>query len=142
MLSTMSETTPPDARPLRGCSVVVVEDDVDTLEFLSLLLRKLGAGVNVAGDADVARAVVAASRPDVILCDLGLPGQDGYALLRTLDAGGATWPVIAISGHHSPTQRQRALAAGFAAYLPKPSKLAEIVATIMDVLDDAPTAIA
>jgi two-component system, chemotaxis family, CheB/CheR fusion protein len=127
--------------PLHGCSIMVVDDDIDTLEFLSLVLRRLGAGVDVAANGDIARAVVETSRPDVMLCDLGLPGMDGYALLGKLEECGATYPVIAISGFHSPSQHDRALAAGFAAYLPKPSRLAVIVATIMDVLDDEQTSL-
>ena len=139
MPSTMSHSATSVTGPLHGRSIMVVEDDLDTREFLSLMLSRLGAGVDVAANGDVARAAVADSRPDVMLCDLGLPGMDGYTLLDELEAGGATWPVIAISGHHSPSQLERAMAAGFAAYLPKPSKLAVIVATIMDVLDDEHT---
>src|SRR5687768_894056 len=91
-----------DRGTLQGSAILVVEDDPDTLELFTASLAKLGAEVRTAKDAAAASALLAKWRPDAVLCDLHLPGADGYTLLEQIRANPALrdLPVIAISGSH------------------------------------------
>jgi CheY-like chemotaxis protein len=123
---------------LAGISILVLEDDRDTSELFAGALRKLGGEVRTAATAVAALDIVAAWRPDAILCDLHLPEVDGYgfiARLRTI-AGRQIVPVIAISASHPAIERERALDAGFAEYLVKPTRVSEIIAVVTRVIAD------
>jgi len=124
---------PADA--LHDVSILVVADDLDTCELYERALRAVGATVRTANRVESALALLAAARPDVVLCDLHLPVRDGYALLREVlaDPELAGIPIIAISGSHPALERERALEAGFARHLAKPSKLREIVTAVADL---------
>jgi CheY-like chemotaxis protein len=117
---------------LEGISILVLEDDRDTMELFAGSLRKLGGDVRTAARSEAALDILAAWKPDVILCDLHLPGSDGYAFLAALRARAdhGTTPVIAISASHPVVERERALEAGFADYVVKPTRIAEIAAVI------------
>ena len=118
---------------LHGRAVLVVDDDADTLDLYATALAKLGATVQRAKSTDVAIAIMTAWRPDVVLCDLHLPGFDGYSLLEYVqaDAGLRGLPVIAISGSHPQVERQRSLQVGFVDYFTKPTKLGDIVQALI-----------
>lgn len=120
---------------LDGCALLVVDDDVDALELYARALRRLGATVKTASSAEMAREILDGWQPDVMLCDLHLPGIDGYDLIRAIrgDARLERLPVIAISAGHPTIERDRSLRAGFAAHLAKPSKLSEIVALVASI---------
>lgn len=130
---------PPQAR-LDGVRILVVEDEADARELLELLLRERGAIVQSAARAEDARRSLASSRPDVIISDIGMPDEDGYAFLRAVrslpeDAGGAT-PAIALTAYSRAEDRLRALAAGYSRHLAKPierTKLLEEVYTLLEV---------
>jgi len=124
---------PADA--LHDVSILVVEDDLDTCDLYERALRAAGATVRTANRVASALALLATARPDVVLCDLHLPDVDGYALLREVlaDPELAGIPIIAISGSHPELERERALEAGFARHLAKPSKLREIVTAVADL---------
>ncbi|MFN8557440.1 MAG: ATP-binding protein [Dehalococcoidia bacterium] len=112
------------AAPLAARRILVVEDDRDSGAMLAAMLRGAGGDVAVVTTAAAALAAVTAAPPDVILSDIGLPGEDGYGLLRALrarasDKGGGI-PAIALTAFATAHDRAHALAAGFAAYLPKP----------------------
>lgn len=111
-----------NATPLLHVSVIVVEDHDDTRELEVFAL--LDAGALVEGVATVADAVrlMAVAVPDVVVVDLDLPGEDGYALLRSIRqlASQKRVGVIAATAHALDTDRSRALAAGFDAFLAKP----------------------
>jgi CheY-like chemotaxis protein len=117
---------------LENLSILVVEDDRDTRELFAGSLRKLGGDVRTASTAATALEILTGWRPDAILCDLHLPDADGYEFLASLRATAdqPTAPVIAISASHPVIERQRALEAGFADYVVKPTRLAEIAAVI------------
>ncbi|MBA3465397.1 MAG: response regulator [Deltaproteobacteria bacterium] len=117
---------------LEGISILVLEDDRDTMELFAGSLRKLGGDVRATSNAAAALDILASWEPDVILCDLHLAGSDGYAFLESLRALGAhrTTPVIAISASHPVIERERALQAGFADYVVKPTRISEIAAVI------------
>jgi CheY-like chemotaxis protein len=118
---------------LRGSTILVVEDDRDTLELFATSLVRIGAEVRMAASALAANALLAEWRPDAVLCDLHLPGVDGYSLLDTIRANPTLrdLPVIAISGSHPAIERARSENAGFTSYLVKPARLSEMVETIL-----------
>jgi CheY-like chemotaxis protein len=128
------------ALPLKGQPVMIVDDEPDAREMLHTLLSLPGATVH---EADSARAALDAlarcephERPAVIVTDLAMPGDDGYALLARLRAAPelAAIPVIALTAYASPDDRRRALAEGFAAYLTKPVDVEALITTITAVL--------
>ncbi len=131
-VSRPSET--PSPRPLEGLSVLVVDDDLDARELVSTMLCEAGAEVVTAGSADEAMAAIHARRPDVLLSDIGMPGEDGYSLLRRVRALEPTLgliPAAALTAYASPADRSRALSAGYASHVPKPfdpQELASVVA--------------
>lgn len=116
------------AHALKGVSLLVVEDDPDTLELLSLGLSAVGADVRTADSAEAALTMLEAWRPDVLLCDIQLPGVDGYRFLEVLRANPRlrTIPACALSGVAG-LARELMPAASFEKHLTKPSKLPEIV---------------
>jgi CheY-like chemotaxis protein len=121
-----------NAHRLEGTSVLVVEDDPDTLELYRTALTKLGGTVRTAQSAEAALALLADWRPDAVLCDLHLPGVDGYGLLAGIraDARLQGVPVVAISASHPELEGERTAIAGFTHHLVKPTKLGEIADTL------------
>lgn len=120
---------------LQGLRIVVVEDDRDSREMLEELLRYEGAEVEAAGDATSGLAAVVRSRPDVLLSDIGLPGEDGWSLLRRcrdLTPSGERTPAIAITALMSPEDRARSLAAGFDEHVCKPLNFNQLVQKILN----------
>ena len=111
------------ALDLRGLRVLLVEDDADGSEAIATVLGVAGAEVRRAGSTAAALEVLATWRPDVLVSDIGLPGEDGYALLRrvrTLEDGGPRLPAIALTAYAQAEDRIRALTAGFQAHVTKP----------------------
>ena len=110
---------------LSGRLVLVVEDDRDAADMLGHILEDRGAQVRIAGDHDSGLAALQAHRPDLLLSDIGLPGKDGYALIRqwrALEArqGLQRLPAIALTAFGRPDDRAMALDAGFDAHVAKP----------------------
>ena len=110
---------------LSGRKVLVVEDDRDAADMLGHILEDRGAQVSIAGDHDGGLAALQACRPDLLLSDIGLPGKDGYALIRhwrALEArqGLPRLPAIALTAFGRPDDRAMALDAGFDAHVAKP----------------------
>lgn len=107
---------------LAGLTILVVEDDRPTRELLALVLGAQGATAVTVDSAEAALEALHRLHPDLLLADIGLPGMDGYALLamvRRLPAGEAL-PAVALTAYAGDEDRDRALAAGFAAHLAKP----------------------
>jgi CheY-like chemotaxis protein len=120
---------------LDGVHVLLVEDDVDAREMLRVILVDAGASVSTAHTAETALDASTSDRPDVLVSDIGLPGRDGYALLRELRdietrEGSRTLPAIALTAFAAVEDRQRAFAAGFQFHLPKPVDPAHLVALV------------
>jgi two-component system CheB/CheR fusion protein len=115
---------------LNGVSLLVLEDDPDTLHMFARSLAKAGAEVRTATTAEAALAILATWRPSAVLCDLHLPEVDGYDFLARLRETAALrdLPVIAISASHPSVEH--ALEAGFATHLLKPTKIAEIIGAV------------
>jgi len=122
---------------LAGVHVLVVDDVADNREIERLVLEWHGARVTEAGS--VAEAVAALDRvvPDIVLTDIHMPGEDGYALLRTIrdrSAGGPAVPVVALTADVSPESRRSASAAGFNNVLFKPVDPHTLVAVLAALL--------
>jgi CheY-like chemotaxis protein len=119
---------------LRAVKVLVVDDDPDTLEVVREVLEQAGAQVTAVTSAPEAFAVLQESHPDVLLSDIGMPGEDGYSLIRrvrTLDpALGGAVPAAALTAYTQVEDRRQALLAGYQAYLPKPIEPSELTTAI------------
>jgi len=104
--------------------VLLAEDNEDAREILQVALEQSGHAVEHCGDGDAAIATALQRRPDAMLIDLGLPGQDGFAVARAVrKALGRAVRLVALTGYGQPSDRDRALAAGFDAFLVKPASL-------------------
>ena len=119
---------------LQGVEILVVDDDVDTREFVAFLLEQYGAKVRTVGSAGEALAALTQSVPDVLLSDIGMPDVDGYMLMqkvRTLapEQGGQI-PAIALSAYAGEINYQQALSAGFQTHLSKPVDPDKLVALV------------
>jgi CheY-like chemotaxis protein/nitrogen-specific signal transduction histidine kinase len=118
------DAAPPSSRQLCGAYVLVVDDDPDARELLSVLLEREGAEVALANSTRTARDLIRARQPDVIVCDVGMPEQDGYSFMRHLRASGeragAFIPALALTGHASAEDSRMALLAGFQMHASKP----------------------
>ena len=105
-------------------TIVVVEDQPDSLKLLATLLTLRGHTVIplASGDTLVETVRTHAPPPDLVLLDIQLPGRDGYALLQDLKAikGDHRWKVVALTAHAMAADRASALAAGFDGYITKP----------------------
>jgi CheY-like chemotaxis protein len=127
-------TSPPEAPDLRGRSVLVVDDEADARELLVAALSRYGASVASAASARDGRTVMRRQRPDVVVCDIEMPDEDGYSFIRGLRQlpaaeGGAT-PALALTAYAGSEDRARALQAGFEEHLPKPADPAELAALV------------
>jgi CheY-like chemotaxis protein len=118
---------------LTGFNVLVIEDDLDTQETVRQILEHEGASVVTAASAPEGLQAFLNSPPDVVVCDLGLPGADGYALIRQirelpLVLGGRTGAVALTA--YSSEMETKVLHAGFQAYLTKPVEPTNLVTTV------------
>jgi len=120
--------------PLAGRSILIVEDNADARDALSVLLELEGHVVEVAGEGPQALELVRAKDPDIALVDIGLPGIDGYEVARRVRALDGRRPVlIALTGYGQPEDRRRASEAGFDGLLVKPvdpTALTTLLATL------------
>jgi signal transduction histidine kinase/CheY-like chemotaxis protein/PAS domain-containing protein len=119
---------------LSGLSVLVVDDDPEGRELVRTILEEHGALVSVSASVPEALELFDAESPNLVLTDVAMPDEDGFALLariraRGTAAGGGT-PVVALSAHARPEDRAAALAAGFQAHLTKPIQPDTLIRTI------------
>jgi two-component system, cell cycle response regulator DivK len=109
--------------------ILVIEDNVANLELLRYLLSHAGHTVLCAVDGLQGLALAQQAQPDLLLCDLQLPGLDGYEVLSRLRQPGSTQhlPVVAVTAFSMPDDRQKVALAGFDGYLTKPIEPAQFV---------------
>jgi len=114
--------------PRRSRRVLIIEDNVDAAASLRDVLELSGHEVAVAHEGPEGISRARAIKPEVILCDIGLPGMDGYAVARSLrgEAWAAGARLVALSGYTLPEDLRRAAEAGFDAHLAKPPDLEEL----------------
>jgi signal transduction histidine kinase len=126
-----SPAGPPD---LAGVRVMVVDDDRDARELLTATLGYYGADVTAADSAAEALALLPEVRPDVLLSDIGMSGEDGYSFIRRVrslpaDRGGHI-PAVAITAYATAADRAAAMSSGFQLHVPKPFDPIELARTV------------
>jgi len=128
---------------IQGLSILVVEDDEQAREMLSLILRERGAHVATASDYATALEAFDAAAPAVLVSDIGLPGRDGYDLVREIrqreSAGTSRRPLcaIALTAFGRPEDKSMAIAAGFDLHMSKPLKAYQLVTAIAQLSSPA-----
>jgi PAS domain S-box-containing protein len=120
-------------RPRGRLSICVIDDNEDAADSLHDLLELEGHDVHVAMDGQLGIDLVLAVHPDVVLCDVGLPGIDGFEVARRLRAAGSTAMLVALTGYASSEDVQRAQDAGFDHHLAKPTDLDRLDAVLASV---------
>jgi len=125
---------PAGARPrLESHAVLVIEDNADTRDVLKLMLEVEGATVETAADGEDGLRAAVRMRPDIVLCDIGLPDIDGFEVARRVRARGelAGVRLIALTGYGRAEDMREALTAGFEAHLTKPVNLEQLMALLV-----------
>ncbi|HZO23037.1 MAG TPA: response regulator [Steroidobacteraceae bacterium] len=133
---------PASSSMLAGLRLLVVDDEPGARELISNVLRGYGAEVSVADSGQLALTKLFEVRPHVLIADLGMPGMDGYALIEQVRAlepefGGQT-PAIAVTGYASPSDRLRALQAGYQNHVAKPVEPEELAIVISSLSERKP----
>jgi len=105
---------------VRGCRVLIVDDNRDSADSLADLVQMLGHTVEVAYDGPGAIEKARIARPDVVMCDIGLPGMNGYAVAQELRRTGHKMRLLAITGYAQPQDVELAIEAGFDGHVAKP----------------------
>ena len=125
---------------LDGLRILVVDDSSDGRTLTSLMLTQAGASVNAVASVREALQTIDAERFDAVVSDIGLPDEDGYALIRQIRKyeaeHGGSLPAVALTGFARAEDRARILAAGFQAHVPKPVEPVELAATIATITHD------
>ncbi len=127
----ISLASPPS---LDGLRILVVDDEADTRALLREMLERCGCEVTTAETASAALEEIARSRPDVLISDIGMPEEDGYALIQKVRAAewpsGERIPAIALTAYARAEDRVRALSAGFQVHVPKPIEPVELIVVV------------
>jgi CheY-like chemotaxis protein len=132
---------PGDAHePSRRLRVLVIEDNLDAAETLGDLLALFGYEAEIAHSGRAGVDLARRQRPDVVLCDIGLPEMDGYAVARELRANPGTAPIylVAITGYGRDADRDHAAAAGFDLHLVKPVAPEVLKGLLADLAQEVP----
>ena len=115
---------------LEGLRLLVVEDEEDMLAMLAVVFGRCGAEVKAVGSTAEALSLIEGWRPHVLVSDLGLPGEDGYSLIRKVrekeSREGGFIPAVALSGYARTEDKAQALAAGYQLHLAKPVGLLDL----------------
>ena len=120
---------------LSGLTILVIEDDPDGLHLLTTAITACGARVVTASDTTIARGHLETVKLDLVVTDLGLPGETGTSFvswLRTPGGKGATLPIIVVTGY--PKEFPVASFGGFAAYFQKPLDFDNVCETVRAIL--------
>ncbi|MGB3205913.1 MAG: ATP-binding protein [Crinalium sp.] len=121
-------------RSLFGLRVLVVDDQADTREYLITMLHEYGAEATAVETVSQALETLQHWKPNVLISDIGMPGEDGYALIRKIRAlsteEGGNIPAIALTGYASASDRTQALVAGFQIHVPKPIDAVELAVVV------------
>jgi len=139
-----------DGTALKSVRVLVVDDEPEARELLAMQLEAAGASVTVVASSADALAAIESAAPlrglDVLVADIGMPGQDGYSLMRALRArsprdGGAI-PAVALTAYARPEERARALAIGYQRHFVKPVDIGLLATAISELIAETrgPTA--
>jgi CheY-like chemotaxis protein len=113
--------------------ILVVDDEADARNLVGKILEGAGATIKAVSSAAEALEYLRSGSADVLVSDIGMPGEDGYSLIRQLRTAG--WPsnrlpAIALTAYTSDNERWRALLIGFQIHLPKPIDVDELLAAV------------
>ena len=129
-----SESKPLPEPVLSNVHVLVVDDEVDARNLVKRLLEMAGATVSMAASASEAFDHISKGRPDVLVCDIGMPGEDGYSLIRRLrileHEHENALPAVALTAYARSEDRTKAIRSGFQNHLAKPVEPAELLAVV------------
>jgi two-component system CheB/CheR fusion protein len=129
------------ARSLREIRILVVEDDEGTREALTEMLGTSGSEVRSASSAASAMREVEEFRPELLVCDIAMPDEDGYSLLRRIRALGSEHggdvPALALTALASEEDRRQAFEAGFRLHLAKPVDSQRLSAALAALLEQS-----
>jgi CheY-like chemotaxis protein/anti-sigma regulatory factor (Ser/Thr protein kinase) len=133
----VEDTAGEELPQLSGVRILVVDDQQDSRAFLGTLLQNQGATVCSAGSAPEALQAFARERPDVVVSDIAMPGEDGYDLIRQLRAlpasdGGHT-PAVALTAYVRHEDAAAALAAGYQRHIRKPVIVSELIGAVAEL---------
>ncbi|HET8675082.1 MAG TPA: response regulator, partial [Blastocatellia bacterium] len=131
MTADVTFNCPPD---LRGVRVLVVDDEEDARRLLVALLEQCEASVRTCASVAEAVAEIEKWGPDVLVSDIEMPGEDGYALIRKVreheSERGRRLPAVALTAHARAEDRMRVLSSGYQMHVPKPVEPAELAIVI------------
>jgi CheY-like chemotaxis protein len=134
LMAARRESRPLPEVSLANVHILVVDDEPDAREVVKRLLEIAGATVSVAASASEAIKSILARRPNVLVCDLAMPEEDGYSLirrLRVLEQGQkSNLPALALSAYARSEDRTKAICSGFQNHLAKPVEPAELLAVV------------
>lgn len=121
---------------LKGWTIVVVDDEEDSLMVADIILNEYSADLHTARDGDEALTVIRQVKPRFVISDLSMPVMDGWGLIHALqnDPTVAHIPVIALTAHAMTGDRERAIAAGFHNYLTKPLTVETFMQDLVSLL--------
>lgn len=114
--------------------MLVVDDEADVRQWITAVLEECGAKVSTFSSTRQALEALEELHPDVLISDIGMPGEDGYALMRKIreieaERGGRI-PAVALTGYARVEDYKEALAAGFQLHIAKPVRAAELIAVV------------
>ncbi len=119
---------------LDGVHVLVVEDEGDARDLIGVILQRCGADVTLTSSVPDAMTAFADRRPDVLVSDIEMPGEDGYSLIKRIRAltpeDGSDVPAAALTAYASPADRMKVLGAGFNIHVAKPVQPAELAIVV------------
>ena len=123
---------------LKGLKILIVDNEQDTRDFFRTVLEGSGSQVTTLASASDALGVFESERPDLLISDIGMPGEDGYWLIHHVralpaDRGGQT-PAVALTAYAGKEDRKKVLESGFQVHLPKPIEPAELVRAVASAL--------
>ena len=130
---------PPDSSSkLSGLHILVVDDAEDTRMMLSVVLQNCGAHVTTVTSASEALVALVELRPNVLVSDIGMPGEDGYSLIQKVralprESGGRT-RALALTAYAGKEERMRALRCGFQIHLSKPVEPVELITAVANLV--------
>ncbi|MEH1833697.1 MAG: PAS domain S-box protein [Nostoc sp.] len=136
--SLLFSPSPPLPLSLLGVRVLVVDDQIDTREFITTVLEQCQAEVKAVASVPEALQVITQWKPDVLVSDIGIPQEDGYSLIRKVRSQppelGGNIPAAALTADARAEDRMRAIQEGYQLHLPKPIEAAELVTVVASLV--------
>lgn len=120
---------------LKGLKILLVDDDPGTREALTDMLGEVGADVKTAANADEAMYLLEEFKPDEMVLDIAMPGEDGYSLLKRIRTNSKlkSIPALALTALASDKDKQKAFSAGFQMHLTKPVNFDNLTGALLEL---------